>query len=175
MNPRLRIATRLHAAVVCCFLIWLPPASAQQPVLTDNLLDHLTGDWVLTGIVLKQQTTHDVEIAWVLNHQFLRLHEVSREGPGPKYEAIVLLGWDAKKSQYVVYWTDVYGGGFSLRGYAPKSEGSIPIVFKGDEGNFYTTFSFDEKADSWKWAMDNEENGKKSEFARFTMVRKAAR
>ena len=151
-------------------------ATAQQPTLEDKLLDALIGKWVLTGTIGKTSTTHDVDARWVLNHQFVQLHEVSREKlpadpTKPQYEAIVLIGWDVEKKQYVVHWIDVFGGGFSLRGSAEKTPSSIPIVFKSDTGNFYTTFDYDEKTKSWRWSMDNETNGKRQEFARLTMRR----
>ncbi|MGO9124334.1 MAG: hypothetical protein ACLP6G_05535 [Terriglobales bacterium] len=154
----------------------VPMLYAQQPVLEDQLLSSLTGKWVLSGTIRKTSTTHDVDIQWVLNHQFVEIHEVSRErlasdSTKPQYEAIVLIGWDADKQQYVVYWTDVFGGGFSMRGYAEKLPSSIPVVFKADDGNFYTTFAYDEKTKTWRWIMDNENTGKRQEFARLTMTR----
>ena len=149
---------------------------AQQPVLEDQLLNSLTGKWVLRGTIHKTSTTHDVDIQWVLHHQFVQIHEISRErlasDPAkPQYEAIVMIGWDATKQQYVVYWTDVYGGGFSLRGYAEKKASSIPMVFSAGDGNFYTTFTYDDKTKTWRWDMDNEKDGKRTEFARMTMTR----
>lgn len=58
----------------------------------------MTGHWVLTGTIGKAQTTHDVDVDWVLNRQYIRIHEVSREkdaGGGPAYEAWIYLVWDA--------------------------------------------------------------------------------
>ncbi|HEY6971813.1 MAG TPA: DUF1579 family protein [Candidatus Angelobacter sp.] len=170
---RLRAAP-LNVAVIICASACL---FGQQPTLQDSLLDSLVGKWVLTGTVGNTPTTHDVEIRWVLNHQFVQIHEVSREKRAgsqaePQYEAIVLLGWDANKKQYVVYWTDVYGGGFSVRGYAAKMTSSIPIVFKSDDGNFYNTMDYDQSAGTWRWTMDNEKNGVKEPFARLTLKRK---
>lgn len=150
-------------------------ASAQQPALHDPLLDNLIGNWVLSGTIGRKQTTHDVRIRWVLNHQFVEIHEVSQEkdaSGSPQYEARVFLGWDSRKNSYVVHWIDVFGGGFSAQGYAPKMEGSIPIVFESDDGKFHTTFSFDQRTRAWFWKMDNEQNGTLQEFARLKMVRK---
>ena len=47
--------------------------SAQQPTLHDRLLDAMTGKWILRGEIMSRPTTHDVEVAWVLNHQFVRI------------------------------------------------------------------------------------------------------
>jgi hypothetical protein len=169
-------AALLMSAMMFAGSAAVPSVYAQQSVLEDQLLNSLTGKWVLSGTIRKTKTTHDVEIQWVLNHQWVQIHEVSRErlasDPAkPQYEAIVMIGWDANKQQYVVYWTDVYGGGFSLRGYAERKASSIPMVFKADDGNFYTTFTYDDKSKSWRWDMDNEKDGKRQEFARMTMTR----
>jgi len=62
-----------------------------------SLLDRMVGHWVLKGVVHGLETTHDVDMDWVLNHEYLRIHEVSRERNGeglPVYEAYVTLGRD---------------------------------------------------------------------------------
>jgi len=46
------------------------------------------------------------DVSWVLNHQYVQLHEVSREkntGGSPQYEAVVLIGLDAAKNQYLIH------------------------------------------------------------------------
>ena len=55
------------------------PARAQQPAFQDALLDRLAGRWVLTGTIAGKPTTHDVVAEWVMEDQYLRIHEVSRE------------------------------------------------------------------------------------------------
>ena len=50
------------------------------------------------GTIARKDTTHDIVSEWVLGHQYLRIHERSREKDGkgqPQYEAIVFIGWDA--------------------------------------------------------------------------------
>jgi hypothetical protein len=62
--------------------------------IQDSFLDHLVGKWVLRGELAHKQTTHDILAEWVLGHQYVRLHEISREtktNGQPAYEAIVLL------------------------------------------------------------------------------------
>ena len=44
--------------------------SAQQGGFQDALLDKFVGSWVLSGTIDGKQTTHDVEAAWVLDHQY---------------------------------------------------------------------------------------------------------
>ncbi len=157
------------------FLLTLPVIGyCQQSTLNDPLLDSMTGKWVLSGDITGKATTHDVEVEWALNHQFLRIHETSREKTAqslPQYEAEVYLGLDAKKGEYVVHWIDVFGGSFSSMGYGAKSGNSIPLVFKSPDGDFHTTFTFDEKSGTWQWTMDSEKDGKLQPFARLKMVR----
>ena len=96
------------------------PASAQPSTWQDPLLDHMTGKWILRGTIDGKQTTHDVVVEWVLGHQYIRLHEVSREKQAsgqPAYEAIVFVGWDQPSSQYACLWLDSTGGG-GLKGQA---------------------------------------------------------
>ena len=151
-------------------------APAQQPTLNDPLLDSLTGHWLLTGEVMGQATTHEVDAAWVLNHQYVRLHEISREKNAaglPQYEACVYIGWDTVKKQYIVHWIDVYGGGFSLRGTAEKKPSLIAMVFKAEDGSrFLTNFIRDEAAHQWRWTMDSEKNGSTTPFARLKLTPK---
>jgi len=143
------------------------------------LLDHLVGKWVLNGQIDGKQTTHDIDAEWVLNREYLRLHEVSRERNakgGPAYEAIVLFSWDQRAGQYSCLWLDTTGGGgLSGNGIGrgkPDAD-SIPFAFKFPDGNvFHNTFIFDQKAGSWQWVMDGEEGGKLQPFARVTLTKK---
>jgi hypothetical protein len=43
------------------------------------LRGHLSGNWVLRGTIGGRPTTHGVEACWVLRHEYLQIHEVSRE------------------------------------------------------------------------------------------------
>lgn len=71
-------------------------ASAQEPTHKDPLLDRLTGNWILQDTIAGHETTHDIESEWVLNHEYLRLHETSRAKNAqgqPAYEAIIFIEW----------------------------------------------------------------------------------
>jgi hypothetical protein len=163
---------------ICLLVPILVPA--QQPAtFQDPLLDHFVGKWVLTGTISGAATTHDVTAAWVLGHQYVRFHEISREKDAkgqPAYEAIVFIGWDQPTGQYSCLWLDNTGGG-GLVGqaiaHAKRESDKIAFLFKSADGSlFHTTFAYDKKADSWKWMMDNEEKGKLTPFARVKLARK---
>ena len=152
---------------------------AQSSALPDPLLDRLTGHWVLHGTIAGKETTHDVAADWVLGHEYVRLHEVSREKKRdgqPAYEAIVFIGWDANSSQYQCLWLDsTAGGGLSGQAiaHAKRSGDELPFVFKESDGSisFTNTFVYHKESGSWGWIMDNVTKGKSTPFARLTLER----
>lgn len=164
----------LLAALTCL----ATPLSAQQPTFTDSLMDRMVGRWVLRGTIANQPTTHDVTAEWVLQHQYVRLHEVARERDAAgksAYEADVYIGWDAQARQYVCVWLDVYGGmSVESLGRATGRGDEIPFVFMSPEGHeaFHTTFAYNRGAGTWEWRMDNiGAGGAASPFARVTLTR----
>src|SRR5579859_6804835 len=84
-------------------------AAAQRPPVDSPVLDHLVGRWVLQGTIAGKQTTHDITAEWVANHQYLHLHEISREktpAGTPQYDAFILIGWDPEKKMYPIIFLD---------------------------------------------------------------------
>jgi hypothetical protein len=164
-------------AFILLFSISLP---AQQPAtFQDPLLDRFVGKWVLAGTIAGAATMHDVDIVWVLGHQYVCIQETSREKDDkgqPAYEAIVFIGWDQPTGQYSCLWLDNTGGGGLVGqaiGHAKRESDKIAFLFKGADGSlFHTTFAYDKKIDSWQWLMDGEEKGKLTPFARVKLTRK---
>ena len=131
--------------------------AAPPPTLEDPLLDRRVGTWVLRGAIAGAQTTHDVVCEWVLGHQYVRLHEVSREkgaGGQPAYEAIVFIGRDEKTGSYACLWLDSTGGGglaAQAIGHGPRRGDEIALLFKGADGSaFHTTFALDRESGAWR-------------------------
>ncbi len=154
------------------------PIMAQQPMLKDPLLDAMTGDWVLKGRIGGRETVHDIGVDWVLGHQYVCIRETSREMDSsghPAYEAHVYVGWDQAASEYVCVWLDVWGGVSAQSiGRAKPHGDEMPFVFR-DTSNaivFHTTFIYDRTARTWRWVMDNEDQGKLQPFARLSLSRK---
>src|SRR5580704_19253914 len=113
--------------------------SAQQPTQREPLLDRLAGSWILHGTIAGRETTHDIESEWVLSHEYLRLHETSREKNTqgqPAYEAIVFIEWDEPSKEYRCLWLDSTGGGGL----------SAPVAL-GKPGNDEIAFLFRDKDD----------------------------
>jgi len=153
--------------------------SAQQTSFQDSLLDRMTGNWILKGTIAGQEVTHDIEVSWILEHQYLQISEISREKDADgtaAYEALVLIGWDSDLSKYACLWLDVTGGGGlsakAITGYAERNGDEIPFLFKiNEESVWHTTFVYDRYTDTWQWNMDGEDNGKLKPFARVKLTK----
>lgn len=154
--------------------------AAQQAPVKSPLLDRLVGKWVLQGTIAGKATIHDVDAEWVLNHHYVRIHEVSREKNAkgqPQYEATIYVAWNEPTKQYAAIWLDVYGGMSSESiGVADPKENDLPFIFKDDEGavSFSNDFVYDVTVDAWEWRMDNVVNGAAKPFGRVKLKRSLA-
>jgi hypothetical protein len=152
-------------------------AMAQQPPVSSPLLDHLAGKWMMQGTVGKQPTTHDLDAEWVLQHHYLRFHEVSRDKNDkgePQYDATVFIGWNEKTNQYACVWLDVYGGLTQESiGRATPKENELAFVFTDEHGetSFTNTFTYDPKTNTWENRLDNVVKGEAKPFARFNLTK----
>lgn len=149
-----------------------------MPAAPAALLDHLAGRWVMQGTIAGKPTTHDVEASWALNHEYLQLHEISREKNAdgrPAYEAIIYIGWDSKAHHFTCLWLDTTSGdGLSSEIIArgPQAGHSIPFVFTLSPSNaIHTTFLYDKTTDTWQWVIDNLTNGRSQRFAEVRLHR----
>ncbi len=107
----------------------------------DDLLDRLVGKWHVSAVVHGQKFTLDREAEWVLSHQYLRIHEKSREVvPWLKipFERTIYVGYNPRSKRYVVHELNVHGAnvpfepeGFS---YGTRAGNALEIVHrnKGD-------------------------------------------
>ena len=164
--------------IFLCSILSSSVVLSQQTSFQDSLLEHMVGRWILQGTIAGKETTHDIIAEWVLGHQYMQFHETSREKNAvgqAEYEAIVFIGWDQPSSQYACLWLDVTGGGglsAQAIGHAKPNGDEIAFLFKGSDGStFHTTFVYDRSADTWRWLMDSEENGKLQPFARVMLRR----
>ncbi|WP_174279639.1 hypothetical protein [Sphingomonas bacterium] len=154
-------------------------ALAKQATLQDALLDRLEGAWVITGTIAGERTIHDLTAEWVNQHQYLRLHEVSREREQdgrPKYEATVYIGWNQPTAKYGIVWLDDFGGlSTQSIGLAPKEGDQLPFVFTNPDGSFTrTTMTYSPATKGWAWTIDEDRAGKLSRFAALTLARVGA-
>jgi len=162
--------------VAACLSLSAGFVFGQQPTFHDQLLDHLAGNWVLRGTIMDKANTHDIAAEWVLGHQYLRIHEVSREKDAhglPDYEAMVFIGWDQPTGEYVCAWLDTYGGVTPASiGHAKRDGNELHFLFKDKDGVFHTRFVYHPEAGNWEWRMDSEEKGALKPFARVKLTRK---
>ncbi|MBV8050947.1 MAG: hypothetical protein JOZ80_07155 [Acidobacteriaceae bacterium] len=162
---------------VIAIMLAVRVAMAQQAPVNSPLLDHLAGKWVMQGTVGKQAVTHDFDAEWVLQHHYLRFHEVSREKNDkgePQYEATVFIGWNEKTRQYACVWLDVYGGATSESiGVATPKQDELALVFTDEHGetSFTNTFIYDPKSNTWDDRLDNVVKGVAKPFARFQLAK----
>ena len=152
-------------------------ATAQQAPVNSPLLDHLAGKWLMQGTLAKYSVTHELDAEWVLQHHYLRFHEVSRDKNDkgePHYEATVFIGWNEKTKQYACAWMDVYGGLTTESiGVATPKENELAFVFTDEHGetSFTNTFVYDPRTNTWEDRLDNVEKGVAKPFARLNLTK----
>ncbi len=183
MNP-LRGRASILAAVFLCLAVVMGWAQDQEGldgpkyIFRDPLLDNMVGTWKVSGKVAGRNADQTVQAEWVLNHQFLRIHETN-DAPGKpgdsSYEAMVMVGYNASE-RYVAHWNDVYGGRFSeTLGYGSRSGNDIRLVFEYPDGPFQTTFRWKPDVEQWEWLMrTKDKSGQWVEFADMTLARRKA-
>ena len=169
------------------FLLPLCTAQEQPPaldgpkvILQDPLLDKMAGKWKVGGTIRGRSVGQSVEAQWVLNHQFLQVHEKGvpdSRSAGPAYEAMVMIGYDHASERYVAHWTDIYGGRFSeTLGYGVRSGDQIEFVFEYPDGPFRTAFRWLPEKTQWQWLMKTKDSrGQWVEFANLVLTREAER
>jgi len=168
----------LLAVLLIAALAPVPAAGQAPPAWRDDLVDLMVGAWTLAGQVMGRDAHHDVQAEWVLNHQFLRIHEkTAASAPATErpYEAIWFLGYDAVSERYVLHLMDAFGARYSeTLGYGTRDGGSIRFVFEYPDGPFHTTFRWSPESSSWQWLLEQKDkDGKWTTFADFKLTRAA--
>jgi hypothetical protein len=110
------------------------------PAFHDELLDHLVGKWDLTATVTGGTTPLEgsfhftFEVDWVLNHQFLRIHEKSKEIPSwsNAHEALIFIGFDDASKRYYAHLMAPHGR--PRVGYGDRNGNEITIGFPNVPG-----------------------------------------
>jgi len=155
------------------------PARAQDGSADPQreLLERLTGHWVMRGTIRDQPTMHDVDAQWVLDRGYLQIHEVSRErdeAGKPRYEALIYVVWEPKLGEYACLWLDTTG----VAAFPPEGVGRakpetdrIAFVWGDADDGIHNTFTFDRATDTWSWTIDNVVKSVNTPFARLTLAR----
>ena len=122
--------------------------------------------------------TMTFQAEWVLNHQFLRIHEktaASAPTTERRYEATWFLGYDAASERYVLHLLNVFGGRYSeTLGYGTRDGNAIRFVFEYPDGPFHTTYRWSPETGAWQWLLEQKDkDGKWTQFADFKLTRAA--
>ncbi len=169
----------LQLILLVALLISLAPirSGAQSSAeWRDDLVDHMIGTWKLQGQIMGRDAHHRVEVEWVLNHQFVRIHETTEpDAPTAErpYEAIWFLGYDPVSERYVLHLLDVFGGRFSeTLGYGVRDGDAIRFVFEYPDGPFHTTYQWSPEKNTWRWQMTQKnKDGKWTTFGDLQLTR----
>jgi len=130
------------------------PAQAAGPAAMDSLLDHLVGQWQMTGTVRGRAATYSLDAARVLQGSFVELHMVDRAEP-PAYEARVFIGVDTAGKRYIAHWLDRFGAAYSIPDATGSARGdTLELDFPYPSGAFRDTFAYDPRTDSWYFRLE---------------------
>lgn len=147
--------------------------------LHDPLLDRLIGTWVLRGDIAHKPVTHTVKVQWVLARQYIQIRETSRSKTAdgaPEYDAIVYIGWNPELKQYTCLWLDSTGGnglvGWAF-GHAERDPTKLAFLFSDMNGDpsVHNTFAYDRMTNTWRWTIDNVDEGQLKPFADVKLTR----
>lgn len=144
-----------------------------------ELLNRLTGHWVLSGVIAGRNTVHDIDASWVLQGNYVRISETSRErgtSGRPGYEAIVYVGWTGER--YVCFWFDnTEVASVPITCSARDAPDLIALEFRDQGGalTFTNSFAYRPADDSWEWRMANIRDGHPVPFGTVTLRRAADR
>jgi len=168
--------TSVLLVVLLVALTSVPSIAQASAEWRDDLADHLTGTWKIDGQVLGREAHHEVNAEWVLNHQFLRIHEkTAATAPASenRYEAFWFLGYDPVSERYVLHLLDIFGGRFSeTLGYGTRNGNEIRFVFEYPDGPFHTAFRWFPEKSTWQWLLEQKDkDGKWTTFADFKLTR----
>jgi hypothetical protein len=172
------IISRGLPAICLALVLLLPGISlAQVTAPPDELLDHLSENWIVAGNVMGHPAHHQVDAEWVLNHQFLRIHEKTADDAPTserRYEAFWFLGYDAVSERYVMHLIDVFGPRFSeTLGYGVRSGNEIRFTFEYPDGPFHNTYLRSPEKNAWEWRLEQKNSkGVWMPFADLTLTRR---
>ena len=158
--------------------LWASIGATKNQSTPETLLSRLAGQWTLTGAFGGTATVHDVDARWVLNHEYLILHEISRErntNGQPAYEAIVLLSENPTSRDCSCLWLDTTSpnGLSGIMGRGKATADSLPFLFQfPTNGTLHTTFLYSANADTWQWTIESDQDGKHETFGRATLIRR---
>jgi hypothetical protein len=138
----------------------------------DDFLNHLVGKWDVSLSAHGSDFTMVLEADWVMNHQYLHIHEKSREivpWIGAPFESEFFIGYNHEHTRYVVHEMTVFGDDGPYEGfcYAYRSNNEIKLIKKWEANSDTVTiqrFVWEPISTSWHIEMRLEVAGKEGEI-----------
>jgi len=134
----------------------------------DDLLNHLVGKWDVTAIAHGSLFTSDIDVKWILNHQFLHIHLKSHEvipwwHVQMEYEEFI--GYNHINKRYVVHGMSIEGNDYDpsegfCYGYRTGNEFKTVANF-GADSLIVQRFIWQPASHSWnitsRWVITGKE------------------
>lgn len=166
-----------HPVIACALLAGLSVAPIAHAGVDgpdgrfdDELIGHLAGEWDLVRQIRGKTVRNTVTASWILNHQFMQVRMRDADSP-PAYEAQVLIGYRADRSEYVALWADTWGGQYSAMGRGTRHGNAIEFRFEYDDGPFFNTFAWDAATGRWIFRGESQDSaGQRRPFMTDTLT-----
>lgn len=137
----------------------------------DDLLDHLVGKWDVSATVHGEKFTLDREAEWVMNHQYLRIYEKSRQVVSwlkIPFERTIFIGYNHRSKRYIVYELTVHGGdspiepeGFT---YGTRTGNELKtVITNGSDLVIHQSFTWEPASGLWRFQGRRVIDGKEQE------------
>ena len=144
-------------------------------VAEDVYLRNLVGEWTIERSIRGKVVGNRMSVEPALGGGFVRLHMESTT-PSDPYEAIVLVGFDATRGEYVAHWCDSFGPAYSAIGHGKRDGQRLELRFEYTSGPFFNTWEYDAAADRWSFTGESgSASGERTLFARDAVTRVQAR
>jgi hypothetical protein len=140
-----------------------------------EFLDHLAGDWVLTGTMGDVSLRQHVNAEWTLGKRFLRMYFTSiveDDNPTAGYEAVYHIGYNEQNEVFVMHLLDTTEVPLTCDvGHGHRDGNDVAFAFKYGETPFINRFSWDPEAGRWTFLQTYQQDGETHVFATKEMRR----
>jgi hypothetical protein len=148
------IRLRHLASVFSVVLAAEVSAQTSRTAAMEALLEHLVGQWDMTGSVRGQPAKYTLQATRILQRRFVELHMEDVNRP-PAYEARVFIGVDSAGGRYIVHWLDRFGAAFSIPHATGDARGdTLVFTFPYSTGAFRDTFVYHRPTDTWYFRLE---------------------
>ena len=172
MRAAIKTITFLNLLVFALLPVTAMGQAPAVPQFQDDLLDHLQGSWIATGVSSGRPATFLIQSEWILNHQFFHISQRQEDAGAAssfKFEADFYIGRDEAQKQYVAHVLTVFGGADSPIGTGQRNGNELILSFPRPQGEIVYHFAWQPASNDWRLTALN----KGSIFVDLTVKRKA--